>query len=296
MTKRKTDRSALKNALDSDWPQIQKHLTEAAAKDAGEDADPYEPYWTTDEAGKRTLHMSLDSWWLKEFDQRDVLLNLPGIAVMNTQHWHAHAAASTIREAYNIPYGTACGECFAADDILAHIERFARGQFVAIRTGGPGAGNAVGMAATLRTSRPPTAPTLPWIEAIGDARLAAHEPAGDWLYGAEMAVRPDYRRAGIGTGLYRVRFELARSLNLRGWYAVGMLMGYHKYADRMDVREYGERVMQRQLQDPTVTMQMNRGFRAVSVVTDYDDEPQAGDAGVLIVWENPAYAEGGDTG
>lgn len=293
MSKRETDRLALKQALDSDWPKIQKHLLEKAAEEAGRD-DPYQPHWTTAEDGNRTLHMSPDSWWLQHFDERDILLDLPGIAVMNTQHWHADAAASTIREAYDIARAEACGECFAADDILAHIERFARGQFVALRTSGPGAGHAVGMAATMRTTRPPTAPTLSWIEAIGDVRLAAHEPSGDWLYGAEMAVRPNYRRKGIGTGLYRVRFDLVRSLNLRGWYAVGMLMGYHKYADRMDVREYGERVMQRQIKDPTVTMQMNRGFRAVSVVTDYDDEPQAGDAGVLIVWENPEYAEGGD--
>ncbi|MCY4464690.1 MAG: GNAT family N-acetyltransferase [Chloroflexi bacterium] len=294
MSKRKADSSALKQALESDWPQIQKRLIEQGAEEAGDDIDPYEPRWTTDEDGTRTLHMSADSWWLRHFDEKDVLLDLPGIAVMNTQHWHADSAASTIREAYNISYTEECSECFTSDDILAHIERFPRGQFVAIRTSGPGAGHAVGMAATMRTARPPTASMLPWIEAIGDTRLVAHEPAGDWLYGAEMAVRPNYRRQGIGTGLYRVRFDLVRSLNLRGWYAVGMLMGYHKYADSMNVREYGQRVIERQITDPTVTMQMNRGFRAVSVVTDYDDEPQAGNAGVLIIWENPQYAEGGD--
>ena len=275
-------------------PDIQRHLIEKAAREAGEDQDPYASRLTTSEDGRRALVYSADNWWLQHFDQRDVLLDLPGVAVMNTQHWHADSAASTIREAYNVPPTAECSECFDKDAILAHIERFARGQFVAIRTSGPVAGIAVGTAVTMRTSRPPTAPPLPWIEAIGDSRLAGHEPAGDWLYGAEMAVRPSYRRQGIGTGLYQVRFDLVRALKLRGWYAVGMLMGYHQYAERMDVREYGEKVMARELRDPTVTMQMNRGFRAVSVVTDYDDEPQAGDAGVLIVWENPDYAQGGD--
>lgn len=291
MSKRKTDLSKLKDALENHMPEIQRHLLEQGAAEAGAE-DPYAPRWETNADGTRTLIYSPDSWWLRHFDRGDVLLDLPGIAVMNTQHWHAESAASAIREAYHVPLDE-CSECFDAGAILAHIERFARGQFVAIRTGGPGAGHVVGMAATMRTSRPPTAPALPWIEAIGDARLAAHEAAGDWLYGAEMAVRPMYRRQGIGTGLYRVRFDLARALNLRGWYAVGMLMGYHHYAERMDVREYGEKVIVRELRDPTVTMQMNRGFRAVSVVTDYDDEPQAGDAGVLIVWENQDYVEGG---
>ena len=325
-----TDDKALRKALDH-FPEIQKHLLEKAAEASGRD-DPYAPYWTTDEDGRRTLHYSADSWWLSRFDRRDVLLTLPGIAVMNTQDWHADAAAATVREAYNVPPGEACSECFDADAILAQIARFPQGQFVAIRISGPGAGHAVGMAATMRASRPPTAAVLPWLEAIGDASLAAHEANGDWLYGVEMAVRPDYRRLGIGTGLYRVRFELVRALNLRGWYAVGMLMGYRKpafyaatkqqkakllkareadkngeldederkeirelisklptHADLMDVREYGERVIRRQIKDPTVTMQMNRGFRAVSVVTDYDDEPQAGNAGALIVWQNPDY-------
>lgn len=295
MSKREADQSALKKALDSDWPQIQKRLIEKAAEEAGQ-AKPHEPYWTTDEDGRRTLNYSPDSWWLQHFDERDVLLGLPGVAVMHTQHWHTGAAVSTIHDAYNMRRATSAGECFAEDDILAHIERFARGQFVAIRTSGPGAGHAVGMATTMRTTRPPTAPILSWIEAIGDLQLAAHEPAGDWLYGAEMAVRHMYRRKGIGTGLYRARFDLVRSLNLRGWYAVGMLMGYKDHADALDVVEYGERVIAGEIADPTVTMQMNRGFRAVSVVPDYDDEPQAGDAGVLIVWDNPDYVEGGESG
>ena len=36
-------------------------------------------------------------------------------------------------------------------------------------------------------------------------------------------------------------------------------------------------------------MQLNRGFRAERVVTDYVDESDAGNAGVLIVWDNPEY-------
>ena len=100
-----------------------------------------------------------------------------------------------------------------------------------------------------------------------------------------------YQGHGVGTGLYQARFNLVKALNLRGWYAVGMLMGYEKYADKMEVVEYGNKVIAGEIKDPTVSMQMNRGFRAEHVVTDYVDEPAAGDAGVLIVWENPDYQE-----
>jgi len=262
----KQELEALKQALDYDWPEIQRALI-------GD--------------GK-----GLDSWWLDRFDRKDVLLALPGIVIMNTQPWQAGAASISQRAAYGIRHDEDSDDCFTSEHICAHIERFPEGQFAAMRISGLIAGMAVGMAATMRTSRPPTAPVLPWMDAIGDLRISAHEPAGDWLYGVEMAVHPDYRRHGIGTGLYEARFQLVKSLNLRGFYAVGMLMGYQNHADEMDVLTYGRKVIARELDDPTVTMQMNRGFRAEAVVTDYLDEPAAGDAGVLIVWDNPKYEEG----
>ena len=288
------DPQALKRALNYDWPEIQQHLIEEAAKEYGHEGDPNEPHWTTNSDGTRTLHGSLDSWWLKHFDRNDVLMTLPGIAIMNTAHWHAESSCFAFLDAYGIHGSDDCDDCFSADDILAQTQRFPEGQFVAIRISGPGAGEAAGMAVTMRTSRPPSAPILPWKEAIGDLRIRAHEAEGDWLYGVEMAVRPMYQGHGIGTGLYEARFELARRLNLRGWYAIGMLMGYRQHAADMDVAEYGEKVIARQLKDPTVTMQMNRGFRAERVITDYVDEPAAGNAGVLIVWENPDYVEKGE--
>ena len=281
--------SVLRQAVDYSWPEIQRHLSEEAAKEAGDDVDPYEPYWTTDSDGTRVLNMSPDSWWLKDFRREDVLLKLPGVVVMNAKPWRADGIAQTFLEAYDIHQYEDGEDCFAPADIQAQIERFPSGQFMAMRTSGPGAGHVIAMAATMLTARPPTAPVLPWLEAIGDLRLSRHEPEGDWLYGVEMAVRPMYRRRGIGTALYEARFNLARQLNLRGWYAVGMLMGYRQFADKMDVTEYGEKVIAGEIQDPTVTMQMNRGFRAEAVVTNYCDEPAAGDAGVLIVWENPEY-------
>ena len=293
MSKDESELDALRRALNYDWPEIQKHLIEEAAKKHGHEGDPYAPYWTTNSDGTRTHHGSLDAWWLKHFDRKDVILELPGVVITNTKPWHCEDVAYVFRDAYGIRPNEDCDDCFTQEDIQAQIERFPAGQFAAQRISGPNAGHCVGMAATMRTSRPPTEPILPWMEAIGDLRLGAHESDGEWLYGVEMAVHTMYQGHGIGTGLYQARFDLARRLNLRGWYAVGMLMGYRGHADAMDVNEYGEKVMARELKDPTVTMQMNRGFRAERVITDYVDEPAAGDAGVLIVWENPDFEQDG---
>jgi len=274
---------ALKQAIDTSWPEIQLHLYQQGAKE--DDDTKYDVSYD----GKRQLPLGFDSWWLKDFIRDDVLMELPGVVIMNTKPWHIGSACISYREAYGIRKGEDCDDCFDERDIESHIAIFPEGQFVAQRISGPSAGNCVGMACTMRTSRPPSAPILPWMEAIGDLRIAKHEADGDWLYGVEMAVHPMYQRHGIGTGLYQARFDLVKRLNLRGWYAVGMLMGYHRYADSMDVSEYGERVIAGDFNDPTVTMQMNRGFRAQGVVADYVDEPAAGDAGVLIVWENPDF-------
>lgn len=209
--------------------------------------------------------------------------------IRNTQPQYAKGASDTVLLAYGLGLDEDCADCVKPADIQQQIERFPEGQFVAVYTQDDGTEWVVGMAATMRSSRPPTETILSWMEHIGDRGIRHHEPDGAWLYGVEMAVRPAYRYNGIGTRLYQARFQLVKDLKLRGWYAVGMLMGYHNYAEQMDVVTYGNQVIAGEIVDPTVSMQINRGFRAEYVVTDYLEEPAAGDAGVLIVWDNPAY-------
>lgn len=280
---------ALRQALNTSWPEIQQRLQEEARKKHKYQTDEDGREFYFDDDGRKLYPVNLDEWWLKDFNREAVIIQLPGVVIMNTKPWHTGSVCVSLRDAYGLRHGEECDDCFTDDDIMAHIERFPPGQFAAQRISGPIAGNCVGMATTMRTSRPPTAPILPWLEAIGDMRLNGHEPEGDWLYGVEMAVRTGYQRHGIGAGLYAARFALVKRLKLRGMYAVGMLMGYRDYADQMDVVHYGEKVIAREIKDPTVTMQMNRGFRPVSVAPDYHAEPAAGDAGVLLVWENPDY-------
>jgi len=228
--------------------------------------------------------------WVDPEDLQDILSYWKGGFITHCKAHHAGYIPDTLRDAYGLQWGEACDHCFEAADILAHIKRFPEGQFVALRRGA-----AFGFCTSIRTSRPPSAPVLPWREAIGDLQLSAHEPNGDWLYGVEMAVRPDYQRGGIGSAFYEIRFALAKKLNLRGIYTIGMLMGYRRYtselANEMHVVEYGNRVIAGEITDPTVSMQMKRGFRADYVVENYVDEPAASDAGVLLVWQNPDYQE-----
>ncbi|MCI0709635.1 MAG: GNAT family N-acetyltransferase [Chloroflexi bacterium] len=215
---------------------------------------------------------------------------LSDITIMNTQREHGQGVYDTVRLAYGVPLDEECENCIDAHDVAEQLARFPEGQFVAVYTEEE-PNLVVGMAATMRTNRPPTNPPRKWIDEIGSTGIANHNPYGEWLYGVEMSVRPDFRLQGIGTALYHARFELVKRLGLKGWYAGGMLMGYRRYRREMSVREYGEKVINREIIDPTVTMQMNRGFEAWDVIEDYLDEPDAGNGAVLIVWKNPEYDE-----
>ncbi len=169
------------------------------------------------------------------------------------------------------------------------LERFPEGQFVAV-THVDGREFVVGTATTLRTPRPPDAPPLRWHDVIGDYSLPHHDPEGEWLYGVEIAVHPDYQRRGIASALYKARLALVPELGLKGWYAGGMLMGYHRYASVMTPREYAERVLAGELDDPTVTMQLHRGLKPLAIIEGYYPEPKAGGCAVLIAWQPPRTA------
>lgn len=217
----------------------------------------------------------------KEADQKS------NVIVKNTRSRQAGDVAGVVAAAYHIPIDiwNVTEGCMTERDVRQQVKRFPEGQFVALLDG-----KAVGMASTMRTHRSPYEPALAWMEQIGDLGISAHEPDGEWLYGVEFAVNPAYRKQGIGSKLYRARFEMIRRLNLRGFHMVGMLMGYHHYEHVMSVRDYGLKVIYGEISDPTVTMQMNRGFRPLRIVENYLNEEDAGNAGVHMVWLNPERA------
>ncbi len=169
------------------------------------------------------------------------------------------------------------------EHVARQLERFPEGQFVAVTRSG-GRDVVVGTATTLRTARPPDAPPLTWYEVIGDHGLPTHDPDGAWLYGVEIAVHPSFQRRGIASALYRARLGLVPELGLQGWYAGGMLMGYHRYADVLTPRAYAERVIAGELVDPTVTMQLHRGLAPLGIIEGYYPEPKAGGCAVLLAW------------
>ncbi|PJF20979.1 MAG: GNAT family N-acetyltransferase [Phototrophicales bacterium] len=201
------------------------------------------------------------------------------LQITNTKPHHASQLAKITYCEYE---NEDISQLFQEHQVLRHIERFPQGQFVALING-----KVVGYAVTMRTGRSPEAKPLPWLDAIGDMTLRAHNPRGKWLYGVDFYVHHDYRKRGIGSALYRARFDLVKRLGLNGFYAGGMLMGYPDYYHKMSVQEYAQQVTSGHIKDPTITMQMNRGFRPEGVIHNYMEGDPLYTCAMLIVWDNP---------
>ncbi len=176
-------------------------------------------------------------------------------------------------------------EIITAEHYAAHIERFPEGQFAALNE----AGQVVACSTDFRTRIDFDHFEHRYIDAVDNNWLGNHDPAGDWLYGADIGVLPDYRRRGIGRMLYEARRGLIRRLNLRGHVAGGLLKGYGRYKDRMPVEEYVEKLKAGELFDPTVSIQLKVGFVIHGLIQNYVDDPSCDNKAAFIVWPNPDY-------
>jgi predicted amidohydrolase/ribosomal protein S18 acetylase RimI-like enzyme len=131
--------------------------------------------------------------------------------------------------------------------------------------------------------------THSWREIANEGYITNHDPEGDTLYGIEIMVHPDYRGMKLARRLYEARKELVRSLNLKRIVIGGRIPGYVQHKDQLRPREYVEKVMDRSLFDPVLTVQLSNGFQLKRLIPDYiGDEDSAGYA-TLCEWVNLDY-------
>jgi GNAT superfamily N-acetyltransferase len=177
----------------------------------------------------------------------------------------------------------------AADEIItaghyeAHIRRFPEGQFAVVTH----EGRVVACSTDFRTQLDLDHIEHRYIDAVDRNWLGHHDPGGEWLYGADIGVLPEYRRRGLARRLYAARHALVRRLGLKGHVAGGMLRGYGAWKDRMGVHEYVARVMAGELVDPTLTAQLRCGFRVHGVIQNYVTDPTCDNKAAFIIWDNP---------
>jgi GNAT superfamily N-acetyltransferase len=176
-------------------------------------------------------------------------------------------------------------EIITAAHYRAQIKVFPEGQFAVVDE----AGKVVASSTDMRCKMDFDHYQHRFIEQVGHNWLTTHDPEGDWLYGADIGVHPQYRGHGLSKLLYDARKDLCRRLNLKGHVAGGLLAGYGAMADRMTPEAYVAEVVAGTRFDPTLSIQLRRGFVAMGIIRDYVDDPSCADTAALIVWKNPDY-------
>jgi hypothetical protein len=186
----------------------------------------------------------------------------------------------------------AAEECFSEAMYRAQIDAFPDGQLTALLHDNGGT-VVIGGTTTFRTNLRFDGDLPYYFDIIGRGYLTCHDPDGEWLYGVDISVHPDYRRLGAGSRFYDARRGLVRRLNLRGEIVAGMLPGYERYRDGLTVARYVNKVIIGELTDPTLTWQLKNGFRVERLLQDYVHDPRSDDTCTLLRRENPHYLERG---
>jgi GNAT superfamily N-acetyltransferase len=185
---------------------------------------------------------------------------------------------------------------YSEEQLASHETVFPEGQLTAVETAegaadGAGRERVVGMAASLIVRWDDYDIDLRWRDFTAGGTFTNHDASGRTLYGAEVMVDPEVQGGGAGSALYVARDELLRDLGLLRIRAGARLRGYHAWAGRLTPEEYVQRVVRGELRDPTLTFQLNRGFRVVAVVSGYlSHDPDSLGYAAVIEKLNPELA------
>jgi predicted amidohydrolase/GNAT superfamily N-acetyltransferase len=168
--------------------------------------------------------------------------------------------------------------------LAMQIEAFPEGQLVAI------AGKEiVGYAMALIVQLDDDSPWYSYSEITGGGTFSTHDPAGDTLYGADIAVHPDHRGKGIAGKLYDGRKAILRRFNLKRMVAGGRIPGYGERAGRVSAEEYVDSVLRGDLKDPALNAHLKAGYRVRGVHMGYVRDEQSLDYATFLELENPDY-------
>jgi 4-aminobutyrate aminotransferase / (S)-3-amino-2-methylpropionate transaminase / 5-aminovalerate transaminase len=169
-------------------------------------------------------------------------------------------------------------ERFKSAHYRKHMDLFEEGQFAVLDRD-----RLIGATTTLRLNFDFDHVDHTFAEIIQGGWLTSHDPEGVWLYGADLAVDPEYRGRGLATALYAARQEVVWRLGLKGQVTAGMIAGYGPLKHQMSGEEYYAGVLSGRFRDPTLSMQIGVGFEPRKLLADYLNDPVCDNYSVLLV-------------
>lgn len=165
------------------------------------------------------------------------------------------------------------------------LTAFPEGQFLAEVNG-----EVVGYATSLIVQLDEDIHIYRYPEITGAGTFSTHHAGGDTLYGADIAIHPNYRGRGIASRLYEQRKKLLKRYNLRRMVAYGRLPGYSEVAGKMTAEEYVEQVQQGERQDPALSAHLKAGYRVKRVLLDRVWDDASLNYCTLLEMPNPHYS------
>jgi len=176
--------------------------------------------------------------------------------------------------------------------LTGQINNFPQGQFVILVND-----KVVGYCATFRISEKVGLQAHNWAEITGNGYASRHDPKGDWLYGMEVCVDPDYRGYRLGQRLYNERKKLCQSLGLKGIVFGGRLPTLARRIKKFgSVENYVEAVKTKKVRDPVLSFQLHNGFEVIGIIPDYlNADHESMGYGIHLIWRNPKVPASDET-
>lgn len=210
------------------------------------------------------------------------------VLIVNTQAERADECASLQPLCYPT---LAVEEQFSAAHFARHVQLFPEGQFMALdQARGQVVGTTAGFLTHFDRIDPDHFKHHTFFDAIAHGWLTNHNPRGNYYYGVDMCVHPDYRGRGIARMLHDARKALVQRLGLKGQVLGGMLPGYANYKLVMTAHDYARYVLAGLIYDSTFSTQLRNGFEFRGLLRGYIGDPPTDGWSTLLEWRNPDYA------
>ena len=126
-------------------------------------------------------------------------------------------------------------------------------------------------------------------EITGAGTFSTHNSLGDTLYGADMAVHPDYHRRGVSEQLYIRRKALLKKYNLRRMIAYGRIPGFKTYFGKMSAEQYVQKVVRGELRDQALNAHLKAGFTVQRVELDITVDYSSLNYSTYLEMLNPGF-------
>ncbi|MEM8863197.1 MAG: GNAT family N-acetyltransferase [Chloroflexota bacterium] len=166
------------------------------------------------------------------------------------------------------------------EDLLEMAEVFPEGTIIALADGKP-----VGMGTGIFTDIDFDHLPLTEHDLLDEDGESKHDANGDYYYGSDFCVHPDFRGQGIGRRIYDRRKAVVIKYSKVGFAAAAVLPGYENFKHDLDINKYLEMVKRGDVFDSTLSMQMRNGFKIIKPIKDFFVYPRSDNWSALILWQ-----------